>query len=221
MAENNDTLSLILIAGGIIVALYFVHRHFYSNKTTEPFEGQPQPDATQYINTGLPSAANQLVQQQPAIQSGQTDGAGEVMGGSNEPAELGAPVDYPVEQRNATDNCYPNNVLTASDLLPIQQTNVWSEANPMSQGSIASGSYLQAGFHYGTDTISASRKNPSYDLRGDIINPQNAVSPWLQSTIQPDLNRRAMSIGPSDFDANGSAISGFSNSMPQELAAAS
>lgn len=46
----------------------------------------------------------------------------------------------------------------------------------------------------GVNTIGTSLRNASYDLRGngDAICPQYVVSPWLQSTIQPDRSMKTL-----------------------------
>ena len=33
-----------------------------------------------------------------------------------------------------------------------------------------------------------SLKNPTYDFRGTIANPKYNVSPWMNSTYEPDYN---------------------------------
>lgn len=40
----------------------------------------------------------------------------------------------------------------------------------------------------GVNTVGQSLKNPSYDIRGTIPNPKYTVSPWLNSTYEPDTN---------------------------------
>lgn len=44
----------------------------------------------------------------------------------------------------------------------------------------------------GVNTIGNSLRNPSYDLRGSPPNPKFVVSPWMQSTIEPDLNIKGL-----------------------------
>ena len=39
----------------------------------------------------------------------------------------------------------------------------------------------------GLDTVGSSKKNMSRDLRGDVLNPKRIVSPWMNSSISPDL----------------------------------
>jgi len=39
----------------------------------------------------------------------------------------------------------------------------------------------------GIDSIGSSLKNPSWDIRGDIVNPRFVVSPWNQSSIEANI----------------------------------
>jgi hypothetical protein len=55
--------------------------------------------------------------------------------------------------------------------------------------------FLEAGYHQGVNTIGSSLKNASRDLRAEPINPQQVVSPWMQSTVEPDLTRRPLEDG--------------------------
>jgi len=42
--------------------------------------------------------------------------------------------------------------------------------------------------HVGVDTQGSSMKNATHDIRGEPANPKMNVSPWMQSSIQPDDN---------------------------------
>lgn len=44
----------------------------------------------------------------------------------------------------------------------------------------------------GINTVSGSLRYASHDIRGDIPNPKIHVSPWLNSTIEPDTNLRGL-----------------------------
>ena len=44
----------------------------------------------------------------------------------------------------------------------------------------------------GINTVGQSLKNASYDLRGTIANPKFTVSPWNNSTYEPDHNLRPL-----------------------------
>ena len=55
--------------------------------------------------------------------------------------------------------------------------------------------FLDASLHVGIDTVGQSLRNANRQLRSEPPNPQVQVSPWLQSTIGPDVQRRPLEIG--------------------------
>lgn len=91
--------------------------------------------------------------------------------------------------------CYPKDVLTPQDLLPGDSNSTWAQTVPAGQGSLGDQNFLNAGFHVGINTVGQSLRNANLQLRSEPPNPQVKVSPWLQTTIDPDVNRRAMEIG--------------------------
>ena len=91
--------------------------------------------------------------------------------------------------------CYPRDVLTSADLLPADANSLWAQVNPSGQGSLADQNFLTAGFHIGINTVGQSLRNANRQLRSEPANPQVAVSPWLNSTIEPDLMRQPLEIG--------------------------
>lgn len=60
------------------------------------------------------------------------------------------------------------------------------------QNILANQNFLSATQQVGIDTVLGSLRNPSYDLRNNIPNPINVVSPWMNTTITPDLERRPL-----------------------------
>ena len=91
--------------------------------------------------------------------------------------------------------CYPKDVLSSSDLLPNDANSKWAQANPNGQGSLGDKNFLTAGYHVGVNTVGQSLRNANRQLRSDPPNPQVKVSPWMQTTIEPDANRKPMEIG--------------------------
>lgn len=92
--------------------------------------------------------------------------------------------------------CFPRDKLSAADLLPKDAANTkWAQANPAGQGSITDQNFLNAGHHVGINTVGSSLRNPNYQLRSDPIIERRAVSPWMQSTIAPDLTRKPLEGG--------------------------
>jgi hypothetical protein len=91
--------------------------------------------------------------------------------------------------------CYPKDVLNSSDLLPQDPNSTWSQAVPNGQGALNSQNFLTAGFHIGINTVGQTLRNANRQLRSEPPNPMVKVSPWNQTTIEPDIARRPLEIG--------------------------
>ena len=99
------------------------------------------------------------------------------------------------ENTRLPSECYPKDTLTPQDLLPQDSNSTWAQTVPAGQGSLGDQNFLNAGFHVGINTVGQSLRNANLQLRSEPANPQAKVSPWLQSTIEPDVNRKALEIG--------------------------
>ena len=95
--------------------------------------------------------------------------------------------------------CYPQPTLKAEDLLPKEDSAAISEFNLAApkdgEGILKGVNYLDAGFHVGVNTVGQSLRNANRQLRAEPPNPQVNVSPWLNTTIGPDLMRRPLEDG--------------------------
>ena len=94
--------------------------------------------------------------------------------------------------------CYPQPQLKAEDLLPKEDSAAIKEFNlakPVGDGILSGINMLDAGFHVGVNTVGQSLRNANQQLRSEPPNPQVNVSPWLMSTIGPDLMRRPLEGG--------------------------
>lgn len=93
------------------------------------------------------------------------------------------------------NDCSPRDRLTAADLLPKDAANSkWAQVNPAGQGDLKDQNFLTSGFHLGINTIGSSLRNANLQLRSEPVNPQGKW-PIMQSTIEPDVNRRSLEIG--------------------------
>lgn len=124
-------------------------------------------------------------------------------GGSPVPSDPAASahrsVDYPSSpgtgDASMPDDCFPKDRLVAEDLLPKDAANEkWARVNPAGQGDVDDKNYLSAGYHHGVNTVAGSLRNANMQLRSEPPNPRAQVTPWMQSTIEPDLNRRPFEI---------------------------
>ena len=93
--------------------------------------------------------------------------------------------------------CFKRDRLTANDLLPTDAASKWSQINPSSSGDLSDQNFLTAGYHIGINTVGQTMRNANLQLRSEIPNPQVAVSPWMISTIEPDLRPVSFEIGSS------------------------
>lgn len=93
-------------------------------------------------------------------------------------------------------DCFPKDQLVASDLLPREDGyNTWQEVNPQAQGALTDQNFLEAGHHFGINTVGNSMKNANLQLRSDPVIPQVAVGPWQNSSYGPDTSRRYFEVG--------------------------
>lgn len=91
--------------------------------------------------------------------------------------------------------CYPKDVLTSADLLPRDANSLHAQVVPAGQGALSDQNFLTAGYHIGINTVGQTLRNANRQLRSEPPNPQQQVSVWMQSTIEPDINRRPLEIG--------------------------
>lgn len=100
----------------------------------------------------------------------------------------------PMAGAGKPQGCYPREQLNPSELLPLPQDNnsAWAAANPAGAGDIQGKNFLSAGALVGVNTVGQSLRNANRQLRAEPPCPQAKVSPWMQSTIEPDLQRRSL-----------------------------
>ena len=104
-------------------------------------------------------------------------------------------MDEETQNNQFPNDSYPKDQLTPSELLPGDTNSTWAQVNPAGQGSLGDQNFLNAGHHVGTNTVGQTLRNANLQLRSEPPNPQVKVSPWCQSTIEPDTNRKALEIG--------------------------
>ena len=80
--------------------------------------------------------------------------------------------------------------MTPSELLPAGAKLDLADGNNVQHVSL-----LSAGHHAGINTVGNSLRNANLQLRSEPPNPQTAVSPWMNTTIEPDLMRTPLELG--------------------------
>lgn len=104
-----------------------------------------------------------------------------------------AAVDFGNRRAEMISPCAQNApTFVASSLLPKINLPGVPSWNVMNTEALAQQDFLAPVQQFGTDTVMSSLRNSSYDIRNNIPNPMNVVSPWMNSTITPDLQRRPL-----------------------------
>ena len=98
----------------------------------------------------------------------------------------------PMAGAKKPQGCYPREQLNPMELLPNDPNSQWAQVNPAGAGDIQGKNFLSAGALVGVNTVGQSLRNANLQLRAEPPNPQSQVSPWLVSTIEPDLQRRSL-----------------------------
>lgn len=92
-------------------------------------------------------------------------------------------------------DCFPKDQLSPCELLPTDNASKWAEVNPNGDASLCQQNFLVADHHVGVNTVGQALRNANRQIRSEPANPQVKVSPWLNTTIGPDLARRPLEIG--------------------------
>ena len=198
---------MIVVALAVVAAVAYVIYHFTAGPgadhgnngttTTKPDEFTDIPEDEQEAFdtmspivhqegfTGCP--ARQMVQEgfeDPMPADDQQDSTPKTVGADN---TLG--------MNQMPSECYPKDVLSSVDLLPSDANSHYAMVNPNGQGALSDQNFLTAGYHIGINTIGQTLRNANRQLRSDPPCPQVPVSPWNNTTIEYDGNRRPLEIG--------------------------
>ena len=80
---------------------------------------------------------------------------------------------------------------TDEGLLPVEEKDWFEDVTPT---KIKNRHLINIYRPVGVNTISTSLKNPSLDIRGAPANPKTVVSPFLNSSIEPDHNIKGLCV---------------------------
>jgi hypothetical protein len=172
--DNKDLIriGLIVLAGGVL--LYLINMYNSPKQELESDNYIEEFNNVEAKTEGEPVASEDL---------GQNEIFGEVNHNANSKNNQ-----YPKD-------CFPKDQLTPEELLPGDANSTWAQVNPAGQGELGDQNFLNAGYHVGVNTVGQTLRNANTQLRSEPPNPQHKVSPWLQSTIEPDTNRKPLEIG--------------------------
>lgn len=165
--KNNQKIVGLVATGLVVVAIVWLLMK-YSNK--EYIENIATPQEMPLID---PQPEVQVQQAEPIYSSG---------------AEACAPVPQMDFDSRAT--------VSPEDLLPKSQVaDDFAAQFPVGAGDLSAKNFLTAGFNTGINTVASSLRNANLQIRSDPYIAPKDVTPFGQSTMVPDLNRKTLEIG--------------------------
>jgi hypothetical protein len=91
----------------------------------------------------------------------------------------------------SNQNCEPEDLFDVDKYLPQEVNDDWFEVQP-EPISVKNRHLINITKPIGINTIGTSLRNASYDIRGAPSNPKFVVSPFLNSSIEPDVNLKPL-----------------------------
>ena len=204
MVEGNSyTLAIIIILG--LVAIFLIYWFAIRNKTCDNKVQQYE----EYKNEGQREEDEDDVQEGFEVRMNNSDKMNLFSEAQNNPSESRRPMNGdlvgegnqaqfsndPAVQQLRQAACFPKEMLTPEELKPQDNSSLWAQVNPAGEGSLKGRSFLQAGHNIGINTVGQTMRNANLQIRSEPPNPQVSVSPWNQTTIEPDTARKPLEIG--------------------------
>ena len=172
--KSSQTTRLALVLGGVVALAYLVSS--YSSTKGK-------------VSEGLESAAQSLGVSGPLSEGGPYAPMSHSAGGNAQPTE-------DVQGRHpASQATHSTSTLSASELLPTGEMGAsWAAVNPAGMSDLKGQNFLDAGYHTNTVVagVAQTNRNASWDVRSEQPNPQAAVGPFLNSTIEANPFKRGL-----------------------------
>ena len=169
------------------------NQRMMENMTNSERENMTVENRENDMQVGLDATAGSGTTQTQNTLEGMNRQPQELVGGSVQ--SMYSASTEPGVQNMRSQNCFPKEQLTPAELLPQDNSSAWAQVNPTGSGTLKDRNFLQSGHHIGINTVGQTLRNANLQLRSEPPNPQVKVSPWIQSTIDPDTNRKPMEIG--------------------------
>ena len=200
MLDQNLIVGLIVLAV-VILAVYAYapklkgllsgvgHDGFANPKKVEKFENHATQPAKKPVTAGGTMGGNAMPSVATAAKANPHAAGGAETFSDYNSADMAS---VPMDAAHKPQGCYPREQLNPMELLPSDPNSQWAQVNPTGAGDIQGKNFLSAGALIGINTIGQSLRNANLQLRAEPPNPQVQVSPWQQSTIEPDLTRKPL-----------------------------
>jgi hypothetical protein len=168
---------------GIVVIIYAVYQ--YSDRKSSPSDGFNNTNAA-----NMPSNNNNA-------NTNASMGGGVPVGArpANQNEVFASVTDIKTSSYGLPPSCSRVSISDPADLLPKDTNSQWAQLNPAGGADFKNVNLLKAGYNIGIDTVGSSLRNANLQVRSEPPNPTTTVSPWMNTTIEPDLMRAPLEIG--------------------------
>jgi len=180
---KNRQLCMILAILAFLGVVVFVYNNQKGShvSTMSNSHGGAEHNQVQYSGESSPAA-----QGSPTVQPAMPAGLNSVPGSADGMRTVTSGV---------PQSCLNQQAANPSELLPNDPNSAFAMGQPTGQGELANINLLKAGQLSGIDTVGGTLRNANLQLRSEPPNPRSQVSPWLNSTIEPDLMRVPLELG--------------------------
>ena len=207
MVEGNSyTLAIIIILG--LVAIFLIYWFAIRNKSSSTYVKQ-QENMTNEDENDEEQQEGDTIENFDVRMRGDEKRFSEARAQDNPPETQRPPMNgdlvgegnqaqfsnNPAVQQLRQAACFPKEMLTPEELKPQDNSSLWAQVNPAGEGSLKGRSFLQAGHNIGINTVGQTMRNSNLQIRSEPPCPQVSVSPWNQTTIEPDTARKPLEIG--------------------------
>lgn len=191
LSENPVVTILVLVA--VVALAWVVYQEWTKEHPVIPVTTEV-PKTTEGFETHAPAEETMVASAEEPMDVSNREGF--VDPAEDEQVSNPKPVESVAENTNQLPaECYPKDVLNSADLLPRDANSLHAQVVPSGQGALSDQNFLTAGYHIGINTVGQTLRNANRQLRSEPPNPQVKVSPWNQTTIEADVNRRPLEIG--------------------------
>ena len=202
--DTNQIIKLTLLVVSLLGIIYLIDNYqkkktsnLTTNDVLDTFDAHSPPDVPP--TTSVPENVSEppsndvshLDVHNQSVEPSEVSGNNEIF----QPLENSGTGEFGLDGNQFPKDCFPKDQLTPAELLPTDANSKWAQSVPAGQGELGDQNFLTAGHHVGINTVGQTLRNANRQLRSEPPNPQVKVSPWLQTTIEADTNRRPLEIG--------------------------
>jgi hypothetical protein len=186
LQKNIKSHHFIALIGVLVLALAVMQYSGRKTNYSDGFDGASSSPSNGSQSHSLAASAGPAVPMQAV-------GAAEPLGQNEVYSKV--PAGSMTSTYGLTPTAKPGAMYDPAELLPKDLNSQWAQLNPAGNADFKNVNLLKAGYLIGIDTIGSTLRNANLQERSEPPNPTTSVSPWLNTTIEPDLMRLPLEIG--------------------------